>query len=222
MAIRKKLDEAIEWLWDAGETAPTKDLRSAKSELECARPSTLPFAEMLIGGSCRQSASAITTRISEAAGRAAAATELRISMVTAQAFLITASNQLKNDTAAGEPSKYTETELKTLETAVSNNEKWLSDLMKKQDSLAKNEDPILRISELNRRKKELSTQLAVLQAKRPRRRTKKANESAGSSESSSTASTTTIPAESASGEATTGSSTAPSPTTTLPHQRDEL
>ena len=34
VAIRKKLDEANEWLWDAGETAPTKDLKSAKSELE--------------------------------------------------------------------------------------------------------------------------------------------------------------------------------------------
>ena len=32
--IRKQLDEANQWLWDAAETAPTKDLRSAKSELE--------------------------------------------------------------------------------------------------------------------------------------------------------------------------------------------
>lgn len=32
--VRKQLEEANEWLWDAGETAPTKDLKSAKSELE--------------------------------------------------------------------------------------------------------------------------------------------------------------------------------------------
>ena len=175
----------------------------------------------------RQAASAVTTRISEAGGRTAAVTELRISMITAQAFLISASNQLQDDTAAGEPSKYTETELKTLETAISSNEKWLADLQKKQDGLKPNEDPVLRISELNRRKKELSTQLAVLQAKRPPRRTKKSSESASSSSSSasagsSTTSTTTIPAENASGRPTRASSTAPTPTTTLPHQRDEL
>lgn len=34
IAIRKKLEEANEWMWDEGETAPTKDLKSAKSELE--------------------------------------------------------------------------------------------------------------------------------------------------------------------------------------------
>jgi peptidoglycan hydrolase CwlO-like protein len=144
-------------------------------------------------------------------------------MITAQAFLISASNQLQNDTAAGELSKYTETELKTLESAVSSNEKWLAELSKKQDGLKKNEDSVLRISELNRRKKELSTQLAVLQAKRSPRRPKKTSESTRSSTaSSSTVSTTTIPAESASGRPTETSSTAPTPTTTLPHMRDEL
>lgn len=33
--LRKQLEEASEWLWDAGESAPTKDLRAAKTELEC-------------------------------------------------------------------------------------------------------------------------------------------------------------------------------------------
>lgn len=32
--IRKKLEEASEWMWEQGETATTKELRSAKSELE--------------------------------------------------------------------------------------------------------------------------------------------------------------------------------------------
>lgn len=34
VSLRKKLEEASDWLWDEGETAPTKDLKSAKSELE--------------------------------------------------------------------------------------------------------------------------------------------------------------------------------------------
>jgi hypoxia up-regulated 1 len=34
VSIRKKLEEASEWLWDQGDNAPTKDLKSAKSELE--------------------------------------------------------------------------------------------------------------------------------------------------------------------------------------------
>lgn len=32
--IRKKLEEASEWMWDQGDTASTKELRSAKAELE--------------------------------------------------------------------------------------------------------------------------------------------------------------------------------------------
>ena len=32
--IRKKLEEASEWMWDQGDTAPTKELKSAKAELE--------------------------------------------------------------------------------------------------------------------------------------------------------------------------------------------
>lgn len=32
--IRKKLEEASEWMWDQAETASTKELRSAKAELE--------------------------------------------------------------------------------------------------------------------------------------------------------------------------------------------
>lgn len=152
-------------------------------------------------------------------------TELRIGMITAQAFLVGATKQLENDTALGEPSKYTETELTTLEAAVSGHEKWLTDALKRQDALKKNEDPALRISEIARRKKELASQLGVLQAKRPPRKPKKSTTVSATIESSTaTASVTTIPAESASGRPISSESSEARPTTTIPaqHPRDEL
>ena len=174
----------------------------------------------------RRAASGPTARISEAAGRVAAVTELRVGMITAQAFLVGATKQLENDTASGEPSKYTETELTTLEAAVSGHEKWLTDALKRQDALKKNEDPALRISEITRRKKELASQLSVLQAKRPPRKPKKSATASATLESSSTAtaSVTTIPVESASGRPISSESPEARPTTTIPaqHARDEL
>lgn len=32
--IRSSLDQASSWIWDEGETAPTKDLRSKRTDLE--------------------------------------------------------------------------------------------------------------------------------------------------------------------------------------------
>lgn len=32
--IQKAVEETSEWLWDGGETAPTKDLKAKKSDLE--------------------------------------------------------------------------------------------------------------------------------------------------------------------------------------------
>ena len=133
----------------------------------------------------RRSASPVTSRIKEASGRSKAITDFRIGMIQAQAFLLSSIKQLENDTAAGEPSKYTELELTTLEGSISSNEKWLSDLEKKQEVLKRHEDPILRIADLERRTKELSAQLAVLKAKRPPRKPKKVS-SATSSDTSET------------------------------------
>jgi len=185
--VRKQLDEANEWLWDAGETAPTKDLKSAKSDLE-------------------RSASAVTTRLSEAVSRPKAVTELRVGLVSAQAFLLSATKQLENDTAAGEPSRYTAAELKALEGAIAANENWLIELEKKQASLKANEDPVLRSSEVERRKKELTAQVTVLQAKRPPRKPKK---SSSSSSTTASASTESESATSSPSETTSSSSSAP-------------
>ena len=118
----------------------------------------------------RRSASSPTTRIKEAAGRSKAITDFRIGMIQAQAFLMSTSKQLENDTASGEPSKYTELELTTLEGSISSNESWLSELEKKQAILKRHDDPVLRIAELERRTRELAAQLAVLKAKRPPRK----------------------------------------------------
>lgn len=140
--------------------------------------------------------------------------------VQAQAFLISASEQLKKDTAADEPSKYTEAELKTLENSIQAAEKWLDDVNKKQESLQKSQDPVLKVAELERRRKDISSQVSILQLKRPPRKPKKT--SAPASASSSSSSSSSVPGESSSTPVTTpSSSTAPTPTTTVP-ARDEL
>lgn len=112
-----------------------------------------------------------------------------MTLITSQVFLMTATQQLENDTASGEVSKYTEIELRSLETTIQSNEKWLEEAAKKQDNQAKNQDPVMTISELERRKREVNAQLTILQNKRPPRKPRK---------TSSTTSTTTIPTETAS------------------------
>lgn len=139
--------------------------------------------------------------------------EFRIGLVQAQAFLISATEQLKKDTAAEEPSKYTEKELQTLETSISSAEKWLDEINRKQEGLKKHDDPVLKISELDRRRKDLASQVTILQMKRAPKKPKKqpAASSSGSAAAESSGTPVTTP----------GSSTAPTPTTTLP-ARDEL
>lgn len=138
-------------------------------------------------------------------------------LVQAQAFLISATEQLKKDTAADEPSKYTEAELKALENSISSTGKWLEELSKKQEGLSKNIDPLLKVSELERRKKDLSVQVTLLQSKRPPKRAKKATtSSASTSATASSEESTTAPATTPS-----ESTTVPTPTTTVP-VRDEL
>lgn len=133
-------------------------------------------------------------------------------LVQAQAFLISATEQAKKDAAANEPSKYTDAELKTLESSIEAAEKWLDEINKKQEVLKKNEDPVLRLTELERRRKDIASQVTLLQMKRPPKKPKKtASASSGTSTAESESTPVTTPE----------SSTAPTPTTTLP-TRDEL
>lgn len=164
----------------------------------------------------RRAASGPDTRIKEAITRPNAISDFRMGLIQAQAFLISATEQLKKDIAAEEPLKYTEAELKTLENSIQSAEKWLEELNKKQESLKKSDDPVLRTSELERRRKDIASQVSILQLKRPPRKPKKTTASTASSSSATSAS------ESSSSPVTTpGSSTPAEPTTTLP-ARDEL
>lgn len=212
--IRKQVEEANEWMYDQGETAPTKDLKSAKNDLE---KLALP----------------INTRISEEKTRGSAITEYQMALVNAHLFLGTAKRQLENDTAADEPSKYTATELSTLEAAIQSGEQWLSELTKKQEALKRHEDPVLRTGELERRRKEMSTQVQVLQAKRPPRRAPKKTATSSAAEESATekASTTTLPGQQESATPSpkseeqhyrSASSTIPAQAQESGHTRDEL
>lgn len=152
----------------------------------------------------------------EAITRPEAVKDFRMGLVQAQAFLISATEQLQKDTAASEPSKYTEAELKTLENSIQSAEKWLEELDKKQQALRKNEDSVLKVAELERRRKDISSQVSILQLKRPPRKPKK------SATASSSSSTSAAANESSGTPVTTpSSSAAPTPTTTVP-ARDEL
>lgn len=169
----------------------------------------------------RRAASPVATRLKEAEGRSTAVTEFRMGMLSAQVFLITASKQFENDTAAGELSKYTETELKAFESSIQSNEKWLATLLEKQEALAQNQDAILTISELDRRRRELSSQLTILQTKRPPRRVKK---STAVPSSSSTTSSSSASAETAFSTTSVPPKQTPSVSSETPDQppRDEL
>lgn len=141
----------------------------------------------------RRAAAAPENRIADRRGRSEAITNLRITASLAQAFLSSAQKQLENDTATGQPSKYTEVELTSLRTAILTTETWLEKTVTMQDRLANNVDPLLTVIELDRRKRDLTAQLAVLQAKRPPRKLKSASASppASATESASTSTLST-------------------------------
>lgn len=157
-------------------------------------------------------------RLKEASGRIKAISELATGMMQAQTFLTVSKNQLDKDTAAGEPSKYTEVELTTLKSAVESNEKWLGEVQKSQAALKMREDPVLRIADLERRTKELSAQVAVLKAKRPPRKPKKTTTAVPSSSSETAASSSETQNASTASE---GEQAQPSETPAT-HSRDEL
>lgn len=158
-------------------------------------------------------------RLKEAAGRPKAVADLGAGMMQAQTFLTTAKKQLEVDTAAGEPSKYTEVEITTLAKSIDSNEKWLAEVQKSQEALKMHEDPVLRIAELERRTRELSAQVAVLKAKRPPRKPKKTTTTVPSSSESPAAASSS---DSQSTNTASGGEQAQPSETPVTHSRDEL
>lgn len=174
--IKKLTEESNEWLWDEGDKASTKDLKSKKASLEYVHfpfpqspTSTNPLFAFL---PLRKLVKQINTRSIEATQRPPAIDSLRKTLTTSSTFL--ASSQANNtlSLAAGDLPRFTDAELESLDTLIKTNREWLDDLVEKQNAVKGFEDPVLRVAELQKREKELDVVVDKLRKKKAPRKPK--------------------------------------------------
>ncbi|PWN41027.1 actin-like ATPase domain-containing protein [Ceraceosorus guamensis] len=147
-AISKKADELAEWLASRdGEVADLPKLKTRQSQLDnLIKP--------------------IEKRISEQRGRSAAITRLTSAMQDTHAFVSAARQNLTEALAAGQGSKYTVADLDTLEAQLKKDEKWYKDGETKQAKLSLEDDPVLKIADLEKRAKKLRDTIKRLSTRR--------------------------------------------------------
>lgn len=160
--LRRKLDDVVVWLGDAGEDADTAELWSKRGELEAIeRP--------------------IQNRNMEYSAAPQAVQDLQQAIYAGRVFLASARENMTLEAATGIPSKYTIEELEKIEKQVNEIASWLEEGIKKQNLLPKNEDPVLLEKDL--RTRGVAMQKDVL--KLLRRKAPKVKPSSSSSEGSS-------------------------------------
>ncbi|WWC89981.1 uncharacterized protein L201_004911 [Kwoniella dendrophila CBS 6074] len=180
ITLQSIVDKTMEWLGDHAETADEETLKGKRADIEKIE---LP----------------IITRFKESLHRPKAIEAFQQAMFSSRSFLVEAT---KNNTEALEnvskqtpenpaiPPKYTEEELKDVETQMKENELWMDDLMKKQVLLEDDltSDPVIWADDLDKKGKKLQmTVLRLINKKAPRR----PKPVISSSSSSATATTST-------------------------------
>ncbi|SCV73166.1 BQ2448_7091 [Microbotryum intermedium] len=148
---RKILDEKVastnEWLWDEGDSAPTKELKTKKAELD-------------------KLVKLVSNRITEAKCRPASIESLKGTLASVAPFVDAAK---KNDSKAEVP-KYTKEEMEGVSKLAKDAEEWLSGLKKKQDGLEAWDDAVLKCTDMDRKVREIETELTRLRRKKQPRK----------------------------------------------------
>ncbi|SGY12690.1 BQ5605_C011g06581 [Microbotryum silenes-dioicae] len=148
---RKILEEKVastnEWLWDEGDSAPTKDLKAKKAELD-------------------KLVKLVSNRITEAKCRPASIESLKGTLASVDPFVDAAK---KNDSKAEVP-KYTKEEMEGVSKMAKDAEEWLAGSKKKQDALKKWDDAVLKCAEMDRKVREIEIELTRLRRKKQPRK----------------------------------------------------
>ncbi|KDE04159.1 hypothetical protein MVLG_05384 [Microbotryum lychnidis-dioicae p1A1 Lamole] len=148
---RKILEEKVastnEWLWDEGDSAPTKDLKAKKAELD-------------------KLVKLVSNRITEAKCRSASIESLKGTLASVATFVDAAK---KNDSKAEVP-KYTKEEMEGVSKMAKDAEEWLAGSKKKQDALKKWDDAVLKCAEMDRKVREIEIELTRLRRKKQPRK----------------------------------------------------
>ncbi|KAK4052307.1 lumenal Hsp70 protein [Microbotryomycetes sp. JL221] len=147
--IKEKVEAAMEWLWDEGDKAVTKELRTKRTDIE-------------------KLVKLIQTRSLEAKARPGLIDSLRDSLSTASSFLSSATH---NDTLT-ELKRFTTVELDKLDTLIKESTQWLQDSIKKQDGLKQTDDPVLKVVDLEKRIKDILNEVRKLGKKKMPRKVK--------------------------------------------------
>lgn len=138
-------------------------------------------------------------RVDEATRRPAASAALRATLDDGLQFVAEARANLTAALKAAQSSKYTMTELDSLQNQLEQDRKWLDDGERAQAARKTDENPVVRVSDMERRAKKLRDTLNRLRRRRiaktraPKKETKepKASESASQSASQSSATSST-------------------------------
>ncbi|SCZ94651.1 BZ3500_MvSof-1268-A1-R1_Chr12-3g04022 [Microbotryum saponariae] len=148
---RKILEEKVastnEWLWDEGDSAPTKDLKAKKAELD-------------------KLVKLVSNRITEAKCRPASIESLKGTLASVAPFVDAAK---KNDSKAEVP-KYTKEEMEGISKMAKDAEEWLAGSKKKQDALKKWDDAVLKCADMDRKVREIEIELTRLRRKKQPRK----------------------------------------------------
>jgi len=164
-ALSRKLEETSYWFHDEAEFAETRQFVEKRSALEA-----LEFP--------------IVHRYKEIEEFPRALNNSQMWNWHTRMFLTEAKNNLTEEEKTGAPSKYTSTELASLEKALKEHETWLNTWVEKQKSVRMNEDPVIESKEMWERAKTLEKHLQKLwQKKMP----KPKKTSSGSSTTGTTA-----------------------------------
>ncbi|GAA5827900.1 hypothetical protein JCM11251_007722 [Rhodosporidiobolus azoricus] len=161
-AVKELMEKTSEWLWDEGEQAETKVLKEKKKELE-------------------KLVKHISSRSTEALKRPEAITNLRDALTSSSAFLSSARTNHTAAVAADDPLRFTADELDKLDKLISSTQQWLDDSVKKQEKTKPYEDAVFKVAEVERKLRDLESEVKKLEKKKAPRRKKAVSSSSSSS-----------------------------------------
>ncbi|KAM0747743.1 actin-like ATPase domain-containing protein [Meredithblackwellia eburnea MCA 4105] len=166
--IADKTEAANEWLWEEADAASTKDLKAKKSDLE-------------------KLVKHVVVRSAEAGQRPKAIDAFRIVLASADTFAASAKVNNTAAEAAKEIPKYTQAEIDGLVKMATETRDWFNAVVKKQEGLKPYEDPVLKVSELEKKARDIDTELTKLRKKKTPRKPRVAASSSSSPKAESTA-----------------------------------
>lgn len=146
-AIGNKADELAEWLSDEGERADTSALKLKRASLESlVKP--------------------LEVRLEQSKTRSVAFDMFSQALVDARAFVAEARANLTAAVAANEGSKYSKTELDSLESTIEKDAEWFEKGKVEQAKRGEDEDPVLLSADLDKRRKKVEDSITKMKKRR--------------------------------------------------------